>query len=465
MIWKKSAGYGESESFMSRTRAQFYGDGDSGALQSYLRQISAVEQLSPEELFKLCEDFETASSVLRRRVSRFALVARERIMLIENAISGECELPDVFLPSSFNGRKRPPLEQLAAWTDEIAAVLAEYPAAGSDAASRSRWRDKLSEVVDRYAIQNFMVGEYIDIIDGYAGMLNAGYSLKKHGRNGFTVSDRTRWHLAAEKLLMDEAELASELAGTAAAYHLQQKLRDRMVEANLRLVVSIAQKYRYSGISLNDLIQEGNLGLIKALDRFDFKLGFKFSTYAGWWIRHKIFRTIAAQSRVIRLPMHMIRLIQEIRRGEQRFIQLNGREPESGELAKFLELPEARISAVRKMAMQTISLQTPVGDDDGGVLEELVADGAAYEPAGELARKILYDRFYDMLGTLPEREQQIIIMRFGLFGSKPMPLGVISEQLHLTRERVRQLEIKILATLRSPEKLEYIDGCIHPGGF
>ncbi len=448
---------------MSRAKTQFYGDGDSGALQSYLRQISAVEPLSPEELLKLCEEFEAASSALRRRVSRFAFVARERILLIENAISGECELPDIFLPSSFGGQKRPAPEILAAWKDEIAAVLGDHPGENGS----SSWYDRLGEAVDRYAIQNFMVGEYVDIIDGYVRMLNREFSLKDlSGQMVFSVADRSQWHLAAEKLQMDEKQLTVEINATASAYRTAQKLRDRMVEANLRLVVSIAQKYRHTGMSLNDLIQEGNLGLIKALDRFDFKLGFRFSTYAGWWIRHKIFRTIAAHSRVIRLPMHMIRQIQEIRRGEQRFIQLNGREPENSELAKFLELPEARISAVRKMAMQAISLQSQIGDDeDGSVLEELVADGSAYEPAGELARKILYDRFYEMLGTLPEREQQIIIMRFGLYGCKPMPLGVISEQLHLTRERVRQLEIKILATLRSPEKLKYIDGCIHPGGF
>ncbi len=452
---------------MGRVKTQFYGDGDSGALQSYLRQISAVEQLSSGELLKLCGDFEAACVELRRRVSRFALVGRERINLIDNAVSGECELPDIFLPSSFGGQKRPPLDLLKSWKEDISAVLAEYPAPAADAALREAWRDRLAQTVDRYAIQNFMVGEYVDIIDGYGQMLNGGFSLKEtSGRETFRIADRTQLSLAAEKLLMTECEISCEMESVAGAYRAVQQLRDRMVEANLRLVVSIAQKYRNSGIPFSDLIQEGNLGLIKALDRFDFKLGFKFSTYAGWWIRHKIFRTIASQSRVIRLPMHMIRLIQEIRRGEQRFIQLHGREPESGELAKFLELPEARISAVRKMAMQTISLQSPVGDEnDGNALEELVADGAAYEPAGELARKILYDRFYEMLGTLPEREQQIIIMRFGLYGCKPMPLGVISEKLHLTRERVRQLEIKILATLRSPEKLKYIDGCIHPGGF
>ncbi len=443
---------------MSRARGIFYGDGDSGALQSYLRQISAVNQLAPEELLKLCESFESAAAGLRRQVSRFAFVARERIVQINNALAGENDAQDIFLPSSFGGKKNPPLPVLELWRKDIAAALLALESAAPDAGDREMLRDRLAEVVDRYAIQIFLVDEYVNVIGGYVQMSKNG-SAESAGNTGSCG-------IAEEKTLMTASELEAEWSKLNAAAANLQHLRDNMVEANLRLVVSIAQKYRNCGVPFNDLIQEGNLGLIKALDRFDFKLGFKFSTYAGWWIRHKIFRIIASQSRVIRLPMHMIRLIQEIRRAEQAFIQLNGREPETSELAKFMELPEARISAVRKMAMQTISLQTPIGDDeDGGVLEELVADGAAYEPAGELARKILYDRFYEMLSTLPEREQQIIIMRFGLFGSKPMPLGVISEQLHLTRERVRQLEIKILAALRSPDKLKYIDGCIHPGGF
>lgn len=445
---------------MAKQRTQYFGDGDSGALQSYLHQISAVELLSPEESRRLSNDFDAAASAVRLRISGFALVARERLILLENALAGECELTDVFLPSSFNGKKKMPPDVLTAWKDNIQTAL-EKMIAASD---RSEARRELAAAVNRYSIQTFMVEEYISIIDGYVKMLSDKFSLRNPGAK-LVIEKREQWDFVAEKMLMDEVELTAELQALSNEYRDLCRLRDRMVEANLRLVVSIAQKYRNRGIPFNDLIQEGNLGLIKALDRFDFNLGFKFSTYAGWWIRHKIFRIIAAQSRVIRLPMHMIRLIQDIRRGEQRFIQLNGREPETSELAKLMELPEARISAVRKMAMQTISLQTPVGDDDGGVLEELVADGSAYEPAGEFARKILYDRFYEMLRSLPEREQQIIIMRFGLFGNKPMPLGVISEQLHLTRERVRQLEIKILATLRSPEKLKFIDGCVHPGGF
>ena len=444
---------------------QHRGDAESDSLQSYLRRIFSGEPLSPEELAELSGEFEAAAAVLRGRVSRFALVANDRLQLIGDALAGECDITDVVLPSAFDGGKPSPT-LLARWREDIAAALARLSEVSSGSPERETRRGELAETVDRYGVQTFLADEYVSIIDGYLQMLNENFSLRKTSCADFAVIRPEHLELVTGKLLMDASELPAEVRALADACRKLERLRDRMVEANLRLVVSIAQRFRNRGVPFNDLIQEGNLGLIKALERFDFKLGVKFGTYAGWWIRHKIFRVIALQSRVIRLPMHMIRLIQDIRRAEQRFIRLHGREPENNELARDMELPEARISAVRKMAMQTISLQTQIGDeDDGSVLEELVADGAAVEPAGELARRILYDRIYEMLRTLPEREQQIIIMRFGLFGNKPTPLGDISEKLHLTRERVRQLEIKILATLRSPEKLKFIDGCVHPGGL
>ena len=445
------------------------GDGDSGALNSYLRQLGGIEVPTADEQFALCRDFEESAAGLRNAVSRFGFTAREMIMMLERSMAGEYELSELFLPSSFPGGKVPAAHFFADWKESLVSILQKLENDLSSGRPTAGSRDELEKMLRKYDIQSGVAEEYLNIICGYARMISDGFDWNRAFDPETFRTDgcpADKLELVVSKLMMHPQEIAGELSGLCLAAKRFSELRNRMVEANLRLVVSIARKFRNRGVAFSDLIQEGNLGLLRALERFDFRLGYKFSTYASWWIRHNMFRIIAEQSRVIRLPMHMIKLIQDIHRHEQNFLQLYGREPENSELAKIMELPEARISAVRKMAMQTISLQTQIGnDEDGTVLEELIADQAAYEPGREVSRRILYERFREMLGTLPEREQQIIIMRFGLFGNKVQPLDEISRQLHLTRERVRQLEIKILATLRSPEKLKYIDGCIHPGGF
>ena len=264
-----------------------------------------------------------------------------------------------------------------------------------------------------------------------------------------------------DRFLMTLTEFTGYIRELLDTHEQLQELRQKMIEANLRLVISIAQKYRNRGLPFNDLIQEGNLGLLRALEKFDFRLGNKFSTYASWWIKHNISRSIAEQSRVIRIPAHMVHAINSMTWAEQRFIQTNGREPEVEELAAMLEMPVARVSAIKKMSCQTISLQAPIANsEDGAMLEDLIADDSSANPVREFARNLLYEKLYEMLRTLPERDQQIIILRFGLFGQPCLPLVEISKRFNLTRERIRQIEAKIIENLRSPAKLKYLDGCV-----
>jgi RNA polymerase primary sigma factor len=240
-------------------------------------------------------------------------------------------------------------------------------------------------------------------------------------------------------------------------------LHKKMLEGNLRLAISIAHKYRNKGLPVNDLIQEANIGLMRALEKFDFRLGNRFSTYATWWIKQTVSRAISEQSRVIRIPVHMVNTIISMNHVEQIFMQTHGREPNIKELAIALEIPTSRISAIRKMARQTISLQAPVGDsENGSILQDILASSnSGDDPIQNISQEVLKEKVYEVLATLSEREQQIIIMRFGLMGYSPMTLVKVSEHFDLTRERIRQLEIKILEKLRSPEKRKYFDGYLH----
>jgi len=293
------------------------------------------------------------------------------------------------------------------------------------------------------------VKDYLKQI-GKVALLNAAQEVE--------LAERIEAGLYAEQKLKQDESLKKTKAGRELAIIAEdgRAAKDHLLEANLRLVVSLAKRYTGRGMLFLDLIQEGNLGLIRAVEKFDYTKGYKFSTYATWWIRQAITRAMADQARTIRIPVHMVEVINKLARVQRQMLQDLGREPTPEELAKELDMTPEKVVEVQKYGREPISLHTPLGEDGDSEFGDLIEDSEAVVPADAVSFTLLQEQLHSVLDTLSEREAGVVAMRFGLEDGQPKTLDEIGKVYGVTRERIRQIESKTMSKLRHPSRSQVL---------